>query len=53
LARWLREDGRNAIVSAGHHAMVVKGGKVVEDNGHTPRRGRMKWAVILPRKEAA
>jgi len=53
LARWLREDGRYAIVAAGHHAMVVKGGKVVEDNGHCPRRGRMNWAVILQRQAAA
>ena len=51
LAKWLREDGRDAMVAAAHHAMVVKGGKVVEDNGYCPRRGKMNWAVILPRQE--
>jgi len=51
LARWLKEDGRDAMVAAGHHAMVVKGGEVVEDNGYCPRRGWMNWAVILPRQE--
>ena len=49
LARWLKEDGRDAMVAAAHHTMVVKGGKVVEDNGYCPRRGRMNWAVILPK----
>jgi len=47
LARWLREHKREAVISAAHHAMHVKGGKVLEGNGHVPMRGRVVDVVWL------
>ena len=47
LAKWLREDGRDALLFVSRHFVVVRGGQVVEDNGYTPRRGRVKSFVLL------
>lgn len=46
LARWLRDDGRDAIVLVSRHFVVVKGGEVVADNGRLPMRGRVTHFVL-------
>ena len=47
LAKWLREDGRDALLFVSRHFVVVRGGQVVEDDGYTPRRGRVRSFILL------
>ena len=47
LARWLREDGRDAIVMVSSHFVHVRGGAVVEDNGKPCRRGWVRIVILL------
>jgi hypothetical protein len=49
LARWLREDGRDAMILVSTHFVHVSGGEVVEDNGLPKRRGRVRAVTLLPR----
>lgn len=44
---WLRTDGRDAIVATTTHYHLVRDGKVIEDNGGTRRRGRVKFVLLL------
>lgn len=44
---WLRTDGRDAIVATTTHYHLVQGGKVVQDNGGTRRRGRVRFVLLL------
>jgi hypothetical protein len=50
LARWLRDDGRDAILFVSHHFVHVSGGRVVEDNGWACRRGRVRVVLFLRRE---
>ncbi len=47
LAKWLREDGRDAILFVARHFVHVQGGQVVEDNGYPARRGRVRAVILL------
>lgn len=47
LARWLREDGRDAVLWTTEHFVLVIGGEVVEDNGEPTRRGRVRGFILL------
>jgi hypothetical protein len=47
LSRWLKEDGRDALVFVARHFIVVRGGQVVEDDGYCPMRGKVRGFILL------
>ena len=50
LAKWLRLDGRDAVVATTSHWLHIRGGEVVEDNGAPKRCGIIRWVILLPRR---
>jgi hypothetical protein len=52
LAKWLRCDGRDAVLLVSKHFVHIELGKIVECNGRVPMRGRVDRVILLHRRHA-